>query len=165
MKELLMQYASYNIWANKQMIDAISQLPVSQVDQEIISSFPSLRKTVYHTWAAEYVWLQRLQMVSVPVWVAADFAGSFSDACMEWERVSAALAAYIARQTDNSLKEKIHYHDLRNNPHTTSVFDMLLHVFNHATYHRGQLVTMLRQLSVKEIPGTDFIAFVRWGNR
>jgi uncharacterized damage-inducible protein DinB len=36
-----------------------------------------------------------------------------------------------------------------------------MHVFNHGTYHRGQLVTMLRQVGVTEIPQTDYIAFVR----
>jgi uncharacterized damage-inducible protein DinB len=34
-------------------------------------------------------------------------------------------------------------------------------VFNHATYHRGQLVTMLRQIGAEKIPATDFAAFVR----
>ncbi|MGZ3851281.1 MAG: DinB family protein [Flavisolibacter sp.] len=38
---------------------------------------------------------------------------------------------------------------------------MLLHAFNHGTYHRGQLVNMLRQLGVDKIPGTDFIAWSR----
>jgi uncharacterized damage-inducible protein DinB len=41
------------------------------------------------------------------------------------------------------------------------IFQMLLHVFNHGTYHRGQLVNMLRQLAVEKIPQTDFIVFSR----
>jgi uncharacterized damage-inducible protein DinB len=41
------------------------------------------------------------------------------------------------------------------------VYHVLHHIFNHSTYHRGQLVTMLRQLGSKDIPATDFIAFVK----
>ncbi|MBL0200663.1 MAG: hypothetical protein IPP81_11100 [Chitinophagaceae bacterium] len=37
------------------------------------------------------------------------------------------------------------------------VYQMLHHVFNHASYHRGQLVTMLNQLGADKIPGTDFL--------
>ncbi len=41
------------------------------------------------------------------------------------------------------------------------VYQVLLHLFNHQTYHRGQLVTMLRQLGVDKIPSTDFIEWSR----
>ena len=161
MKELLMKYARYNMWANKYLIDAMEQLNEAQIDQEIISSFPSVRKTVMHTWSAENIWLQRLELILHPVWIAAEFNGSFSEACSNWEQSSALLAGYTEKLTDSSALEFIHYHDLRNNPHTTQVVDMLQHVFNHSTYHRGQLVTMLRQLGVTQIPSTDYIGYVR----
>ena len=59
MKELLVQYGTYNCWANQLIIDALLKLNDSDLDKEILSSFPSLRKTVFHTWSAEYVWVQR----------------------------------------------------------------------------------------------------------
>lgn len=162
MKELLLQYANYNIWANKLMIDAMLKLEEAQVDREIISSFPSLRKTVYHTWSGEFVWVQRLQQVAQPVWLAGTYTGSFAEACQDWQRVSGALAEQVNSYKDElALQQLVPYHDLKGNPHATRVCDMLNHVFNHSTYHRGQLVTMLRQLGVSEIPNTDLIAFVR----
>ena len=161
MKELMLKYARYNLWANKCLVEAMSQLNKEQPDHVIISSFPSVFKTVLHTWSAENVWLQRLELVLHPVWPAADFDGTFMEACSNWEQSSALLAGYTENLTDSGLQEYIHYHDLRNNPHATQVVDMLQHVFNHSTYHRGQLVTMLRQLGVTEIPGTDYIGYVR----
>jgi uncharacterized damage-inducible protein DinB len=41
------------------------------------------------------------------------------------------------------------------------VVDVFLHVLNHGTYHRGQLVNMLRQLGIEKIPQTDFIVWSR----
>ncbi len=41
------------------------------------------------------------------------------------------------------------------------VYETVMHVINHSTYHRGQLVTMMRTLGVKTIPQTDFSVFAR----
>ncbi len=162
MKELLLQYAGYNIWANKRIMDALLKLGDGAVDKEIISSFPSVRSTVYHIWSAEFIWLQRLLLVEHPVWMASDFKGTFEEACTDWQRVSVALEQFIQKQYDDyALQHVLQYYDLKKTSHKTPVFQVLHHIFNHSTYHRGQLVTMLRQSDAKEIPGTDFIGFVR----
>jgi len=161
MKELMLQYARYNMWANKCLMDVMTPLTEPQIDQVVISSFPSVRKTVIHTWSAEKIWLQRLELVLHPVWHAAEFKGSFVEACCNWVQSSALLAGYAENLPEGRMQEYIHYHDLRNNPHATQVADMLQHVFNHSTYHRGQLVTLLRQLGITQIPSTDYIGYVR----
>jgi len=38
---------------------------------------------------------------------------------------------------------------------------MIMHCMNHSTYHRGQIITLLRELGATEIPGTDMIAYIR----
>lgn len=160
MKEMLLQYAAYNVWANKLIIDAIMKLEEAQVDMEITSSFSSLRKTVYHVWSAEYIWLQRLELAERPVWIESDFDGTFLTVCDDWQKVSESLKAFTEKQfDDNALTHVLQYYDRKKNSHKTPVFQVLLHVFNHSTYHRGQLVTMLRQAGLKDIPGTDFIAY------
>jgi uncharacterized damage-inducible protein DinB len=162
MKELLAQYAEYNIWANNRIIDVLLKLEHGSLDQEIPSSFSSLRATVYHTWGAENIWLQRLQLVEYPAWVATDFAGTFAEACADWQRVSGAIKQFVDKQYDDkALTHVLQYYDLKKNSHKTPVFQVLQHVFNHSTYHRGQLVTMLRQAGQADIPSTDFIAFAR----
>ena len=44
---------------------------------------------------------------------------------------------------------------------TQARYGFILHAINHNTYHRGQIVTMLRQLGVEKIPATDFIVWSR----
>ena len=56
MKELLQQYAAYNIWATKLLTDRINKLSDEEINRQIISSFPSLYKTLQHMWLAEEVW-------------------------------------------------------------------------------------------------------------
>ncbi|MCD6011172.1 MAG: DinB family protein [Flavipsychrobacter sp.] len=156
MKELLLSYARYNVWANKQMIDTMLQLGPDAVDKEVTSSFPSLRTTVYHIWGAEDIWLQRLQHVAKPTWAAAGFEGSFEEACHNWEERSAQLMHYVAKMDDAALHNMLHYNDIKGNPYQRHIWEVLQHVCNHSTYHRGQLVAMLRQCGATAIPQTDF---------
>ncbi len=160
MKELLQQYARYNIWANKQLIDVLQKLDNEQLDAEIPSSFPSIRKTVYHLWSAEDIWLQRLLLAEQPVWAESVFEGSFDEVLGKWKDTSAALLAFVEKQyNDESFRHILQYYNLKKISFKVPVSTVLMQVFNHATYHRGQLVTMLRQAGVKKIPGTDFHTF------
>ena len=162
MKELLSQYAEYNVWANNKIIEVLLKPEDSFVDVAIVSSFPSIRATVYHTWSAEYIWLQRLQLAENPVWMAGDFKGTFEEACNEWRKASGELVQFTNRlYDDKALAHVLQYYDRAKVSYKTPVYQVLHHDFNHSTYHRGQLVTMLRQLGLKEIPATDFIGFVR----
>ena len=162
MKELLLQYAQYNVWANKRVTDAMHKLDDRAEDKEIPSSFPSLRTTVYHTWSAEYIWLQRLQHTEHTVWIESEFNGTFAEACREWLLVSGALIHFTEQQPDDkALVHLLRFHDRSKVSYKMPVFQVLQHVFNHSTYHRGQMVTMLRQAGVKEIPQMDFILFAR----
>lgn len=161
MKELLLRYAQYNAWANKRIIDAISKEDESLADKEVPGSFPTLRATIIHTWAAEYVWLQRLQLAEYPQWMSG-FEGTLSEACNNWQQTSADVIQFIEKQYDDrAFQHVVQYYDRSKVSHKTPVFQVLLHMFNHATYHRGQLVTMLRQLGVQDIPGTDLIGFAK----
>lgn len=162
MKELLLQYAQYNQWANKLIIDALLKLDEGAVDKDINSSFPSVRRTVMHTYGAESIWLQRLQLAEHPLWHGDDMAVMFEDACQNWQDCSGELLNFVGQQYDErGMQHVIHYYDMKGTSHKTPVFQVLQHVFNHSTYHRGQLVTMLRQLGVTDVPGTDFIGFAR----
>ncbi len=162
MKELLLQYAQYNVWANKLILDTIGKLEDGAVDKEITSSFPSIRETVYHVWSAEYIWLQRLQLAEHPVWIQGEFNGAFEQACGDWQKVSATFVEFVEKQYDERAFEHVlQFYDRQKASHKMPVYQVLHHVFNHSTYHRGQLVTMLRQAGATDIPGTDFIRFAR----
>lgn len=162
MKQLLLQYASYNIWANHLISESIEVMGAEKAEQYVESSFSSVRFTVAHVWKAEHVWLQRLQQVDSPEWIADDFAGQIERALANWKNSSENLKHWLEQQSEDFLQSGLcTYSDLKGNKHDTPVQEILLHVFNHATYHRGQLVTMLRQVGCATIPATDFIQYVR----
>jgi uncharacterized damage-inducible protein DinB len=161
MKELLQQYAAYNIWANKILFDRISKLPEEKITQEIASSFPSIYKTVVHMWQAEDIWWQRHKLVENITALSETFTGNFEEATTGLAKQSQLWAAWVDTANENQLTHVFAF--VRNKEqHKMKVHDMMLHLFNHATYHRGQLVTLLRQLGeVDKIPSTDFSTWFR----
>lgn len=162
MKEMLLQYARYNEWANSRIINTIRSLSLEKHDQEIISSFPTIRKTAIHIWSSEYMWLQRLNLVERPEWVQKSFNGSLEEALEQWQKASADLTTFVSKQyNDKAFTHVVQYYSLKKESFKNEVGNILMHVINHATYHRGQLVTMLRQVGVEKIPPTDFIVFTR----
>lgn len=143
------------------MIEALLKLDDEKLDQELVSSFPTIRKTVYHLWSAEFIWFQRLQLTENPVRIGDVFKGTFSEACNDWQKVSAAIIQFIEKEHNDRLMGHVIEFYREKKVYKNKVSDILLHSFNHATYHRGQLVTMLRQLGVAKIPGMDLVTFAK----
>jgi uncharacterized damage-inducible protein DinB len=162
MKELLLRAARYNAWANDHFIQLLVTLDDEDLDMNILSSFPSIRKTVFHIWGAENIWLQRFESVGKPVWKPDTFNGNIIALCDAWRITSAELIRFTGLLKDDAeLSRVVTGVNLKGHPFADSLLDGLQHVFNHSTYHRGQLVTMLRQAGITAIPQTDLIDFVR----
>ncbi|MBA2250918.1 MAG: DinB family protein [Chitinophagaceae bacterium] len=160
MKQLLQQYAAYNIWANKKISDVVSQLSEEQIHQEIVSSFPSVYKTMLHLMEVENAWWERLKLVEHPA-MSGWFTGNFADLIKKWMELSLQWEAWIRQTNDVNIMHVFAYQNSKKEHFKQPVYEMLLHLFNHQTFHRGQLITMLRQLGIEKIPPTDFIVFSR----
>ncbi len=79
MKQLLQQYAAYNIWANKLITERIAQLPADIINKEMNSSFGSMYKTVVHLMDVESIWWQRLKLQEHVEWPGKNFNGNFEE--------------------------------------------------------------------------------------
>ncbi|MCW3463308.1 DinB family protein [Chitinophaga nivalis] len=159
MKEILSHYAAYNYWANQQLAGALLKLNEEQLDRELGGSFATLRQTVHHLWCTEQVWYQRLQLQEKTTDPLAGFTGTFATACQHWLEQSLLLQQWVQQATQVRLNHTIAFMRKKNEPHKMDVFQVVMHVNNHGTYHRGQLVHMLRQLGVTKIPNTDYHRF------
>jgi len=150
----------YNVWANDRIVTAIRELSGEQYTRMIPSSFPSIRATLGHIAGAEWIWLQRWNGTSpgaAPSWAA--------DATVDLlagELASVALRrrALLASLDETALQKSLSYRNLKGDAFTDRLVNVLLHVVNHSTYHRGQLTTMLRQAGAIP-PATDLIVFSR----
>lgn len=161
MKILLTQYSVYHQWANRLIIDTIEKLPEALQEQQMVSSFPGLKATLLHMWDAESIWWQRMKLLENITRPSENFSGSINNIENGLMQQSKQWHEWIINATDHMLEHEFIYYNTKREKFKQAVFQMLLHIFNHATYHRGQLVTMLRQMGIKVIPPTDFIVWSR----
>ena len=161
MKKLFEQYAAYNLLANQRVCEVINNLPDEKINAEIISSFNSLYKTLMHLWDVESVWWQRMRLAEQQVWPGKTFNGSLMELCNNLVAQSKQWKEWVDMATEAALKHEFIYKNSKKDQFKQPVYEMLLHLFNHQTYHRGQLITMLRQSGETNIPNTDLIAFLR----
>lgn len=161
MKELLKQMAAYHTWAHQQLLDFILSLPEEKQVAEVISSFPSLFKTIIHVWDSESVWWQRVRMHERILVPSQNFNGTTKDAANGLLQQAKQWEDWVNSSSESLITHVIQYQNSKKEVLKQPIFQVLVHVFNHGTYHRGQIVTMLRELGVEKIPATDFSLWCR----
>jgi len=161
MKELLDQYTAYNLWANKSITDLILSLDEAQHRQKVESSFPTLYATVLHMWVAETAWWQRVKLLDKITIPAEKENPDMEHVAQGLIYQSAQWVEWVNNSSEMMLKQEYSFQNSKNELFKQPVYETVLHVNNHSTYHRGQLVTMMRTLGVKTLPQTDFMAFLR----
>lgn len=161
MKYTLLRHLHYSLWANGKLAEFIAKADENVFDTEVKSSFPSLKKTVLHIWDAEYIWLRRLQGESLKEYPSKNFTGNRAEALKGFTDNSKALLDYVAAQPAEYGNTSITFKNLKGDEFTNTVEEILMHVVNHGTFHRGQLVTILRTLGFTEVSSTDLITYMR----
>lgn len=162
LKDFLLQYLRYNQWANLRMINFIKEnCSEEQVQKEIRSSFPSLRETLLHIWGAESIWLDRLNEENSPVWKAANYSGTFLELCNNILQSDDDLIAFVDACGEQFLNSPFVYRNMEGKEFRNTRSDTIMHCVNHSTFHRGQIITLLRQLEFTKLFSTDYIAYCR----
>jgi uncharacterized damage-inducible protein DinB len=161
MKELLKQYATYNIWSSQKIMDILVNLPEEQHVALLPSSFGSLYKTALHMWDAESIWWQRMKLHERITRPSDNFKGTMKDVSNGLINQSKQWEEWVANASELSIEHVFQYQTNDGQQFKQPIWQMLLHVFNHGSYHRGQLISMLRQLGVEKLPATDFIIWSR----
>ncbi|MEK5083223.1 damage-inducible protein DinB [Bacillus sp. FSL H8-0515] len=160
MSDFTLKLYKYNVWASQQIFNRLKELPKEVYRQDIQSVFPSISHVLSHVYLSDLGWIEV-------------FSGkSLSDAL--------ALAEQLKEQTDAKelaemedlflelserytlflqLKEQLNKPLQIQNPSggimKTTVSELVPHVVNHGTYHRGNISAMLRQAGYASAP-TDY---------
>lgn len=161
MKKLLSSFVAYDYWANEKLLNLIINLTDEQQQQEIKSSFPSIHKTCLHIWDAASIWWQRLHMHEQIIVPSLSFHPSMNDVANGILGQNKQWIEWMNAVKETDLEKELPYKNIKGDSFCQPVKDIVLHLSNHGTYHRGQLVTMLRQLGVEKMPKTDYVDFSR----
>jgi uncharacterized damage-inducible protein DinB len=145
---------AYTIWADRQVLEALAEASHDDLARDTGTSFGSILGTMSHVLGAEQVWLARF--VGAPLDQlpsAADFpdlpslAAGFTEL---WPQ----LEVFLASLTEDQIGQEFAWVNFKGESHSAPYRQVLLHFVNHATYHRGQVVALMRQLGHTP-PSTD----------
>ena len=151
----------YHYWARDRVLDAVAAITPEQFTRPMGNSFSSIRDTVAHICAAERIWIRRLKGEKPLGLQNPDRLPDVDAARKEWAGLEGEMRQQLARLGPEAVNCKVEYQDLRGNDQSDVLWQMLQHVVNHGTYHRGQITTMLRQLDAAPPKSMDLIAFYR----
>jgi uncharacterized damage-inducible protein DinB len=149
----------YNRWANAQILDAVSRLTPEQLTRDLSTSHHSVQETLIHILAAEWIWLMRCRGNSPNALLdPTDFSGL--DSLREkWAEVEQEQKSFVDGLTDESLQSIIAYTNTKGERWEYPLWQIMQHVVNHSSYHRGQATAMLRQLGAAVVM-TDLLVYI-----
>ena len=149
----------FHYWATKRILDAVEPLTPDQFTKDLGNSFASVRDTLAHLYGADWVWCSRWDGESPAALPDAQLFPDLAALRRAWDLHEPQVRATLKRFGEIGVDQPVEY--VRNGVRQSQPFSHTLqHVVNHGTYHRGQVVTMLRQLGAAA-PTTDLIAFYR----
>lgn len=161
MQQYLSRLSRYHRWATEKLFESVDLLSDEQYRQKSGLYFGSIHNTLNHMLLVDQLWHARIQEVPYPVTDLSHeleqnpkvLETSLLNQCDIWFRECAAI-------TDRRLEKDIRYRDIEGKPARIKTADLLVHVFNHGTHHRGQISASLVSFGVP-VPEMDYLYFTR----
>ncbi len=151
---------AYSRWATERLLSAAAELSGEDLHRTLAGSFGSLYGTIDHLRGVERLWLDRWLGRAPAALSSVGAAAEVAAITTAWLPVWEGQAAFLADLSDESLNVTFEYRNQSGKSATVGTLDMLIHVVNHATYHRGQIASQIRQLGGIPAP-TDFLLFTK----
>lgn len=139
----------YNTWANHRLLDACEALSGEQFMRDLHSSFSSVRDTLAHIAGGEWLYLERFRNRSPEKLPPSNEYLDLASLRAKWAQIERDLSDLSAGLSQADLDRVLDYRNTRGTPYSNRMSELLQHLANHSTYHRGQVTTMLRQLGAK----------------
>jgi uncharacterized damage-inducible protein DinB len=159
--EQLRTLVDYHYWARDRLLDAVERLSSEQFTKDLGNSFPSIRDTVVHLYAADWIWCTRWEGESPQSMPAPAGFPDVAAVRRAWTEHEPRVRAVLERLGEKGIGRTIEYRTTDGRPQSQIFWQMLQHVVNHGSYHRGQVTTMLRQLGQNPPKSVDMITFYR----
>lgn len=153
--------ARYNAWANRLLFDAVAALPAGEAARERQTLFRTIIGTLNHNYVVDLIWQAHLE--------GRDHGFTARNVLLHpelpslWTAQQAIDAWYVAwtdKQSAASLDEELPFTFIGGEASAMTRGDMLLHVVNHTSYHRGWVTEMFHQIPAKP-PTTDLPVYLK----
>lgn len=159
-RAILEGHLDYSAWASQRLVAAAATLGADELTRDFGTADRSVLGTLVHVYAADRVWLGRVEGRPPATFVDPEIDMHLSVLQHEWPALIERWKGRLRAEPDTA--RVVDYQDLKGNPYRTPLWQILLHLVNHGTHHRGQVSGFLRSMGHTP-PPTDLIAYYRLG--
>ncbi len=159
-KDDLGRLLDYTVWANHRFLRVVATLSVLDFRRDLGSSHGGIRGTLTHTLSAEWLWLERWKGVSPRQMMD---EGEFPDVVAlrdRWAALDRHRSSWFKGLRVREIAAPVCYRNLEGRELAAPLWQLVQHLANHSTHHRGQVATLLRLLKTKP-PATDLVVWDR----
>ena len=158
--EIALTHLQYHRWATSQVAEECLQIPAELLVKDLKGSFPSIYDYLAHLYSSDSIWLDRL--LGKPAGAREDYKapGCTWELRDAWLVVHDKFIAWAEGISESEWSREIAYKSMAGVPNQSPLWQIVLHVVNHGTHHRGQISNMLRQVGQKPV-NLDLIAYYR----
>jgi uncharacterized damage-inducible protein DinB len=162
MKPYFSMLARYNQWANERLYRMAAELPDEAYRRNVGAYFGSLNGTLNHLLTADRIWLRRLTRTGdQPTHLGAILFADFVQLRIAREAEDRRIIGYVEGLRDADIEAGWDYQTLNGTAFSQPLRDILAHLFNHQTHHRGQSHAILTALGVAEPAPLDLLLMQR----
>lgn len=164
MKHRALELYDYHVWANNRVFERLKELPADICHQPVQSVFPSIFEVLVHIYLVDTTWLGVMrgdgfgEIRALVVRLQDETKGkSIEEMEVLFVELSKQYNAFFDCQED--LDRPVSGEHPRFGRLETRLSQLVQHVVNHGTYHRGNITAMLRQLGHAGVP-TDYVFYL-----
>jgi uncharacterized damage-inducible protein DinB len=151
----------YNAWANREIFDAVAALPTDEATRPRASLFKNMVHTLNHNYVIDRIWQAHLE--GREHGYTARNTPDHPQLAELWRLQQEIDRWYIDwgdHQSDAALEEEVAFTLIGGNRGVMTRGEILLHVVNHTSYHRGFVADLFYQVPARP-PTTDLPVFLR----
>jgi uncharacterized damage-inducible protein DinB len=149
----------YDQWGDIKILEAVAPMSQDQLSKDLGSSFGGIQGTLVHILSANRVWLGRWSGKVTDLLKSENFP-KIEVVKKQLEMYHFEVSNYLKSLTQEKLNNPLQYTDFRGNTYMQPLYQQMQHKVNHSSYHRGQIITMMRQLGAAVV-STDLINYIR----
>ncbi len=150
----------YNYWAHRRVWDYLIRLDDEAFYRHVDYSMGSIHSQLVHTMSAEWIWLSRLQGTSPTAMLRNEDYPTHESIRTKWDEVENDMRHFLNNLDDRRLNDSFTFNSTKGIHHEESVLGVLIHVVNHGTDHRAQMLALCHQLGGETIE-QDLIFYLR----
>jgi uncharacterized damage-inducible protein DinB len=150
----------YNYWAHKRVWNCVLPLTDDEFTRNLGYSWGSIRGQLVHVMGAEWMWFSRLRGISPKALLAEADYPDRARIHKNWTLIEEDARSYLKALTNDRLRSSVFYQTTKGVQQEQPVWQILLHLANHGTDHRAQILAMLHQLGAQTVE-QDLILYFR----